>query len=91
MSVKTDDHLYRIFEIHLLNEFIEEESEDTFVVSVVDQYIDSLKKTASLPLAFIDDIREDTANEVYNMLLKKVYGHFSLQHYRNSLNSEHEK
>ena len=85
----TFDQLYYIFENYLNNNLIEEECEDTFVANVVGLYMKEIKKTASvMPQNFLEDIKEDTAELVYDMLLKKTYGYFSLNQYRQSIRSQ---
>lgn len=81
-KLKVDDQLYNIFEDLLFTVHVDDHNEDEFVSEVVDKYIGQLKKLGQLPGQFIDDVREDLASEVYDMLLKKIYGHFNLYQFR---------
>ncbi len=82
---KNFDYLYEIFEDHLYENILESESEDLFVCRVVDRYMLEIRKNSVMPLHFLEDIKEDTADMVYDMLLKKIYGFYSLDHYRHNL------
>lgn len=81
-KLKVDDQLYNIFENMLFTVHVDDHNEDEFVSEVVDKYLGHLKKLGQLPGQFIDDVKEDIATEVYDMLLKKIYGHFNLHEYR---------
>ena len=91
MNPKCHSQLYHIFENHLINGFLDEENEDTFVAHVVEQYAQHLKLKTLMPLRYLEEILEDTANDVYDMLYSKIYGHFNLNHYRQSLKSRDPK
>lgn len=84
MSSSLIDPLYTIFKQALETSGVLYESEDEFVAHVVDCYVESLSPSKRLPLAYLDEFREDIANEVYEMLLKTTYGHFSFGAYKNS-------
>ena len=78
------DPLYELFEQSLLDHAVLFECEDQFVAHIVEQYVLSLGQMGSLPMQYLDSIREDIADEVYEMLLKKTYGHFNLKAYFSS-------
>lgn len=83
------DELYEIFEDYLFEHLLEDENEDIFVANVVEIYMQSIKKQYSvMPQVFIEDIMEDTADLVYDMLLKKIYGYYNLRHFRDCLRTK---
>lgn len=76
------DMLYNIFEQHLFNALVEEETTDEFLDHVVGDYLARIRKTAIIPQDFSDSIESDLRDEVLEMLRKKIYGHFNLSAYR---------
>lgn len=77
------DPLYSIFEQHLFNALVEEETNEEFLTRVVADYMDRLKANGTLiAREHMDDIRSDLREEVFEMLRKKTYGHFSLAEFR---------
>ncbi|MBC86769.1 MAG: hypothetical protein CL677_06275 [Bdellovibrionaceae bacterium] len=84
MKVEIQDQLFCLFKESLEISGVLYETEEEFVSFVVERYIESTNLLDRVPLAFIDDFKEDLANDVYDMLLKTTYGHFSLKEYRKS-------
>jgi hypothetical protein len=78
------DDLYAIFEHHLLNALVEEESTDEFLKRVVQDYLAQIAMTGVIPNEHRATIEEDLREEVLEMLRKKTYGHYSLKTYRKS-------
>ena len=76
------DPLYSIFEQHLMNALIEEETTEDFVLRVVRDYLGRLDQVGSIPRYFVESIETDLKDEVLEMLRKKTYGHFSLDSFR---------
>lgn len=77
------DPLFKIFEKHLFNALVEDESTDTFLERVVNDYINRL---VSLGTIIIQEhrptIETDLKEEVLEMYRKKTYGHYSLGAFR---------
>lgn len=78
------DPLYSIFEQHLMNALIEEETTEDFVTRVVRDYLGRVGQRGSIPQSFVESVETDLKDEVLEMLRKKTYGHFSLDSYRKS-------
>lgn len=78
------DPLYSIFEQHLMNALIEEETTEDFVSRVVGDYLGRLGQVGSIPTTFVESIETDLRDEVLEMLRKRTYGHFSLDTFRKS-------
>lgn len=76
------DPLYSIFEQHLMNALIEEETTEDFVTRVVRDYLGRLGQVGSIPRNFVESVETDLKDEVLEMLRKKTYGHFSLETFR---------
>lgn len=76
------DPLYSIFEQHLLNALIEEETTEDFVTRVVRDYLGRVGQRGSIPQSFVEAVETDLKGEVLEMLRKKTYGHFSLDSFR---------
>jgi len=76
------DLLYDIFEQHLFNALVEEETTDEFLVRVVSDYLMRLSGSGMIPVEHIDSIEVDLREEVLEMLRKKTYGHFNLNSFR---------
>ena len=81
MEKYSPDPLYQLFEESLLDQSVQFDCEDQFVAHVVDLYVEGLVRGGHLPGQYLDSIREDIADEVYEMLLKKTCGHFNLKAY----------
>ena len=76
------DPLYSIFEQHLMNALIEEETTEDFVTRVVQDYLGRIGQYGSIPRTFVEVVESDLKDEVLEMLRKKTYGHFSLATFR---------
>lgn len=83
MSPAYSDPLYSIFEQHLFNAMVEEESTDEFLERVVNDYLDRLTERGTvIPREHRPAIESDLREEVLEMLRKKIYGHFSINEFR---------
>ncbi len=76
------DPLFKIFEQHLFNAMVEDETSADFVGRVVQEYIKTLSASGTVPHAHRETLSEDLREEVMEMLRKKTYGHFSLAEFR---------
>lgn len=76
------DPLYSLFEQHLLNALVEDESTEDFVNRVVQDYIAEMNHTARISRQHLPMVEEDLREEVMEMLRKKTYGHYSLKEFR---------
>lgn len=76
------DTLYEYFEYHLFSSEIEDESEERFILRVIEKYITSLSKEGFILSEHSDEIREDLQEEVQSMLRSKTYGFFSIGDFR---------
>lgn len=81
-GMRASDPLYSIFEQHLMNALIEEETTEDFVSRVVGDYLGRLGQVGSIPRNFVENIESDLKDEVLEMLRKRTYGHFSLDTFR---------
>jgi hypothetical protein len=79
------DPLYRLFEQHLFNAIVEEETADEFLKRVVSDYLDRLTSNGIIPREHLMAIENDLRDEVLEMLRKKTYGHYSLSDFRKSV------
>ncbi len=77
--------LYDCFERHLQNLSIDEESNESFVVAVVEKYLINLGGHGYSFSSHAEDTFSELCDEVADMLNKKIYGHHSLNHYRSLL------
>ena len=83
------DPLYNIFEQQLLND--QDQIHDTrkFIDTVVQTYLKKLNQLGLLvPQEWRAQVEEELASQVQAMLLKKTYGHFSLEEFRMSLEQD---
>jgi hypothetical protein len=76
------DPLYQLFEQHLLNALVEEESTEEFVNRVVQDYIAGFGEHALISRQHLPMVQDDLREEVMEMLRKKTYGHYSLKEFR---------
>lgn len=76
------DPLFKIFEHHLFNAMVEDETSSDFVDRVVQEYVKSLSASGTVPHAHRETLAADLQEEVMEMLRKKTYGHFSLTEFR---------
>ena len=82
------DPLFRIFEQHLYNSMVEDESTAEFLERVVGEYVRCLTQQGTIPHEHRSVIENDLKDEVLEMLRKRTYGHFSLAEFRKSRFSE---
>jgi hypothetical protein len=79
------DPLFMIFEQHLFNALVEEETTDEFLNRVVKDYISELCTDGLIPANRISELEIDIREEVLEMLRKKTYGHYSLKEFRKAM------
>lgn len=78
-----NDLLYSIFEHHLFNALVEDESSDEFLKRVVEDYLTQLRnRHAVIPREHYASVEADLKEEVLEMLRKKTYGYFNLAAFR---------
>lgn len=83
-----NDLLYSIFEHHLFNALVEDESSDEFFKRVVGDYLLELKRLGSqIPREHHASVESDLREEVLEMFRKKTYGHYSLAAFRKAHNT----
>jgi len=75
-------NLFDCFERHLLNLDILSEGNDLFVAKVVEDFILNLSGLGFTMGHQAEDIYSEIQGEVTNMLLKKIYGFYSVDTYR---------
>ncbi len=80
--MKPNDQLFVIFEQHLLNALVEEESTEEFLNRVVQDYLVTVTENGIIPQEVRRTVEEDLREEVLEMLRKKTYGHYSLKEFR---------
>lgn len=76
------DELYQVFEDHLCHFEDDNEDQAHFVKVVVDRYWLIIQERGFVPSSLYRQLRSDLEQEVAEMLQKKIYGYFSLNHYR---------
>ena len=77
------DPLYNIFEQHLFNALVEDETTDEFLGRVVADYVAAVTvKGTVIPHEYRRTVETDIRDEVLEMLRKKTYGHYSLKEFR---------
>jgi hypothetical protein len=77
------DPLYVIFEQHLCNFQDPEIDRKTFIAQVIAEYLSYLrKKNITVPRALEQPIVEELANQVNTMLVKRIYGCYSIQEFQ---------
>ncbi|MCB0421596.1 MAG: hypothetical protein KDD61_11405 [Bdellovibrionales bacterium] len=79
------DTLYEYFEHHLFSADIEDETEERFVIRVIEKYVTSLLRQGFILSDHSDEIRDDLQEEVYGMLKAKTYGYFSIGDFRRAM------
>jgi hypothetical protein len=84
--MKTADPLYHLFEQHLHNALVENESAGDLIERVVKDYLSELASQGSISPTHAADIESDLREEVLEMFRKKTYGHYNLAEYRNQMN-----
>jgi hypothetical protein len=81
------DLLYTLFEQHLFNALVENETSDEFLGRVVGEYIKLLQSRGTITREHRAMIEDDLREEVLEMLRKKTYGHFNLAAFRKAQNT----
>ncbi len=77
------DPLYVIFEQHLYNFQDPDVDRKTFVGKIIQDYLTHLRRMSiSIPKSLEAPIVEELAEQVNSMLVKKIYGSFSLSEYQ---------
>ena len=77
------DALYTIFEKHLYNFENENDSEEALIANIVEDYLEFLvANKIAVPQRWCAQIADELKEQVRKMLLKKIYGCFSLDDYR---------
>jgi len=76
--------LYDCFERHLMNLSIVNESDESFVTVVVENYLVNLGGMGFHFTSHAEDTYSEIADEVFDMLRKKIYGYSSIDQYRAS-------
>jgi hypothetical protein len=80
------DPLFAIFEQHLLNFQDPEIDRKTFIAKVVADYLSYLRKmNVTVPKSLEQPIVEELADQVNTILVKRIYGCFSIEAYRKSI------
>ena len=80
------DPLFAIFEQHLLNFQDPEIDRKTFIAKVVADYLTYLRKmNVTVPKTLEQPIVEELADQVNTILIKRIYGCFSIEEYRKSI------
>ena len=83
MDARKLDPLYVIFEKYLYDYTYEDA--EFFITMVVSEYLDYLKATrVTLPDKVVPTLQDDLTSEVYDMLVKKIYGNMSIKDYLHS-------
>jgi hypothetical protein len=78
-----EDPLYAIFEQHLYNFQDSNIDRKTFIVQVVQDYLTHLRRLKiAIPKNYEPYIIEELSTQVNTMLVKKIYGCFSLDEFR---------
>lgn len=86
---RDSDPLYDIFERHLFNSLVEDESTDLFLQRVVEAYLRRLTSSGTvIPNEFRSSIEGDLRDEILQMLRKKTYGYFNLAEFRKAKATE---
>ncbi len=81
--MKHPDLLYHIFEQHLFNALVEDETSEQLLDCVVKEYIRQLSaEDGIIPASHLEGVETDLKEEVLEMLRKKTYGHYNLADYR---------
>jgi hypothetical protein len=79
------DPLYVIFEQHLYNFQDPELDRKTFIQLVLQDYFSYLRKrNITVPKSLEEPIIEELSGQIHVMLVKKIYGFYSIQEYQKS-------
>lgn len=77
------DPLFVIFEQHLYNFQDQDSDRKTFIVNVVLEYLNYLRKLSiTVPQSLEPAIIDELGGQVNTMLVKKIYGCLSIQDYQ---------
>jgi hypothetical protein len=79
------DLLYTLFEQHLLNSLVEDDTSDALIQRVVQDYLRLLSTKGTIPHGQQEELESDLKEEVLEMLRKRTYGHYNLSAFRKSL------
>ena len=82
--IDNKDLLHQLFEKHIKDISLREQSDLDFVRAVVFEYWQELQNVGFIPGTHSDEILEDLELEVTEMLRKTIYGYFNLQSFRES-------
>lgn len=83
------DPLYVIFEEHLYNFQDSDSDRKTFILNIVNEYIKYLRmNNITIPRAFELSIVEELANQVNDMLVKKIYGNLTLTAFKKTISPQ---
>lgn len=74
--------LYDCFERHLLNLSIQAETDENFVVAVVENYLVNLGGLGFHFTLHAEDTYQELSDGVTEMLRKKIYGHMNVDQFR---------
>jgi hypothetical protein len=92
MLMEQLDPLYVIFEQHLFNFQDPDVDRKTFIGNVIKEYISHLRKlNISIPKSLEGPVVEELAEQVHNMLVKKIYGCLSIADYRKGVTAPKKK
>jgi len=82
-AAAVQDPLYVIFEEHLYNFQDPDVDRKTFVGKIIQDYLTHLRRLSiSIPKSLEASIVEELVEQVNSMLVKKIYGCFSLEEYQ---------
>src|SRR5687768_9342598 len=81
-------NLYDCFERHLLNLDIMSETDECFLNQVVENYLINLGGLGFNFTSHAEDTFLELRDEVSDMLKKKIYGHMSVDQYRDEIRSK---
>lgn len=82
MKQRKQDPLYTIFEQHLFNFQDPNADRETFILTVVKDYLTQIRKLGlSVPEQLLEQISEELCLQVNTMLVKKIYGCMNINQY----------
>ncbi len=81
-ALSKNDLLYTIFEQHLFNFQDPNSDRETFILTIVKDYLTQVRKLGlAVPKALEDQILEELFFQVNTMLVKKIYGCMTIKEY----------
>lgn len=80
------DPLYAIFEHHLFNSLLKEESPEKLIDQVVDDFLNQLRSMGQIPANVMQSFMVDLKEEVTEMYRKKTYGHGTIYSFQEEVN-----